>query len=104
MSKEKKYSIVLGVLLILGINIYCYATESGVITGQTVKLREKPTTESKSISLLDLNDKVEILGKEGDWYQVKIEGKTGYVSASYIKTDAKIENNNIVIMLLIVLH
>lgn len=96
MSKEKKYSIVLGVLLILGINIYCYATESGVITGQTVKLREKPTTESKSISLLDLNDKVEILGKEGDWYQVKIEGKTGYVSASYIKTDAKIENNNIV--------
>lgn len=93
MSKVKKYSIVLGMMLVLGVHISCYATDFGVITGQTVKLREKPTTESKSISLLDLDDKIEILGKEGNWYQIKFEGKTGYVSASYVKTNAKLEEN-----------
>ena len=57
----------------------------GKIKGSGVRLREEPDTRTGKI-LQELNDsvRVEVLGKEGSWYQVKLRNETGYIFEDYI--------------------
>ena len=58
---------------------------AGKIKGSGVRLREEPDTRTGKI-LQELNDsvRVEVLGKEGSWYQVKLRDETGYIFEDYI--------------------
>ena len=78
--------MIIGLLLIM--QTPTYAT-TGKSTGETVNVREKPSTEGnvEIVEQLGLNDVVEILGEEGDWYKINFHGKTGYVSKSFISTN-----------------
>ncbi|MDL2300204.1 chitobiase/beta-hexosaminidase C-terminal domain-containing protein [Clostridiaceae bacterium OttesenSCG-928-D20] len=58
----------------------------GVLSGNDVRLREAPNLEGKIITTLKLNTAVQVLEKTGNWYKVIYQGKTGYMSADYIKT------------------
>ena len=69
------------------------ATTNGVITGETVKLREGPSLDAGLVTLLSVDNKVEVLGKEGDWYQVKYREYEGYVYADYIDVDGEVVDN-----------
>lgn len=60
---------------------------TGIITQITVNMREKPSTDSKRIMYVTQDDIVEILEKDGQWYKIKAKGKTGYVSAQYVKVE-----------------
>ena len=60
-----------------------FATNGSVNT-PAARIREKASTDSEIITKVYEGDEVEILGEEGDWYQVKVNGKTGYVSKSLI--------------------
>jgi len=82
---NKKKIIILVSAILLAISTYSYGTNTGVITGETVKLRNAASLEAKLIMLLSVNDKVEVLGQEGDWYKVKYKENTGYVYKEYIK-------------------
>jgi uncharacterized protein YraI len=42
-------------------------------------LREKPFADAKVVTKLTTGQKVDILKREGAWYQVKMAGKTGWV-------------------------
>ena len=42
-------------------------------------VREGATTDSAKVTSANHNTEVEILGKEGDWYKVNVNGKTGYI-------------------------
>ena len=42
-------------------------------------VREKATTDSAKVTSAEHNTEVEILGKEGEWYKVNVNGKTGYI-------------------------
>ena len=53
-----------------------------------VNLRESPSTDSKSFATLASGTEVKLITKEGDWYKVIVNGKTGYIKADYI-TDKK---------------
>ncbi len=59
---------------------------SGSITGTDVNLREKPTTNSKVLSVLNNNEPVHILGKQGDWYWIRrVEpDQRGWVYGKYL--------------------
>lgn len=51
-----------------------------------LNLRESNSTKSKVLTVLDVNDKVNILKESGKWYYVKTSGGIkGYVSVNYIK-------------------
>lgn len=51
-----------------------------------LNLRDSNSTKGKVITVLDVNDKVNILKESGKWYYVKTKnGIKGYVSKSYIK-------------------
>lgn len=99
MKKLKKICLFCFVFYIILINYNVFA-QSGIVTGKNVRLREKATTDSKILTTMTKNEKVEIIGEEEKWYNVKYKDNTGYVSKDYIKiediantTSEKIEEN-----------
>lgn len=91
---KKKLLIILIIIAILSVmTVISNATTNGVITGETVKLREGPSLDAGLVTLLSVDNKVEVLGKEGDWYQVKYREYEGYVYADYIDVDGELVDN-----------
>ncbi len=61
----------------------------------TVNLREKPSTSSKVVSKLKLNTEVKIKKDYDDsWYEVEVDGDTGYVSKDLVSDTKQKEDNN----------
>ncbi len=58
----------------------------GYITGTDVNLREKPTTNSKVLGVLNNNEPVHVLGKQGNWYWIRrVEpDQRGWVYGKYL--------------------
>ena len=91
---KKKLLIILIIIAILSVmTVISNATTNVVITGETVKLREGPSLDAGLVTLLSVDNKVEVLGKEGDWYQVKYREYEGYVYADYIDVDGEVVDN-----------
>lgn len=49
-----------------------------------VHLRENATMNSSSLAMLKNNTSVNLLGKQGAWYKVEVNGKTGYIYEEYV--------------------
>ncbi len=95
--KNKKISIrlfIVAVVLMFVLQISTSFAETGKATASDVRVRKSPSTNSDIIELLAVNDVVEILGREGDWYKVSYNGKTGYVSQAYISVNGSVVNQN----------
>lgn len=96
--KDKKnllMIIIVGIItvLFLCVNTTVFAT-TGTVVGDNLRLRKEQSSSSEILDLLDANDKVEILGEDGDWYKVKANNKVGYVNKQYIKVnEGNITNN-----------
>ncbi|MDK2991930.1 MAG: hypothetical protein PWP48_1163 [Clostridiales bacterium] len=61
------------------------AASQGTVTGSGVRLRSKPSTSSSILTNAYKGDKVTVKDKSGNWYNVVFNGKTGWMSADYIK-------------------
>lgn len=77
-------------------------TKVAYIKYDTVNLREKASTSSKSLAKLKLNDKVTVIEEANSvWSKVKVDGKTGYISTDLLadkkqeekKTETSKDNN-----------
>ena len=91
MSKIKNILIatsILSISLIGEVKAY-----PGKVSTETLYLRNKPSTDSNIISLLNEGEDLDIISEEGDWYKVKYKDKEGYTNKKYIKTDKKNEYN-----------
>ena len=94
-----KKSIVISLLTVttLFCTALCSFASTGIVTTDTLRLRKEASTDSSTLALLSINDKVEILSEENGWYKVKSKEHVGYVAAQYINvlTEAnKNEDNN----------
>lgn len=89
-KKEIKAILIFSIILIF-FPVYCLAASKGKITTETVRMRKEPTTESSIITLLSQDYEVEIVEKEGDWYKVKYEEYTGYVSSEFVAVEGENE-------------
>lgn len=96
MKKRIIISLLCG-LVICCIAVYSFAT-TGIVNTDTLRLRKNNSTESSIITLLSIDDKVEILERtENGWYKVKYtDSKTnnvyeGYVSGEYITVKEEIK-------------
>ena len=78
-----KVALVIGLILIFFAGSVLAAT--GRVTGNNVRIRAKASSNSEEKSVATKNEKVEILGEEGDWYYIKFENVTGYMSKDYIE-------------------
>lgn len=54
-----------------------------VYTTENLKVRAQPNTSAKVLGTLKKGTKVETYGLKDGWYEIKYEGKTGYISAKY---------------------
>ena len=86
MSLLKKivYVLIISIILIL-VNVTIVNAKTVEITTETLNLRKEPTTDSDIVALISIGDECEVLGEEGDWYKVKYEDYTGYISKEYAK-------------------
>ena len=58
----------------------------GFIAGTNVRLREKPSTNSRIIATLDKGQTVYVVARCGDWYRLRVHGgNAGYVHCSLVK-------------------
>ena len=72
----------------------------GVVTNvsSNLRVRQQPSSSSLVLGYVLNNEKVNITGKEGNWYKINFKGSTGYVSVDYIRisngNDTENGNNN----------
>ena len=66
------------------------AKEKTMYVSGDVYMREAADKDAKAVTVLATGKEITVLGEEGDWYQVKVEDKEGYVVKKYI-TDSKEE-------------
>lgn len=58
---------------------------TGTISGSDVRMRSGASTKSSVITTLDKGTKTPVVGAQGNWYEISYNGKTGFVSADYVK-------------------
>ncbi|MBQ2642612.1 MAG: N-acetylmuramoyl-L-alanine amidase [Eubacterium sp.] len=64
------------------IRIVCDKEEGGVVF-----LRAKASTEGKELDKIATGTKVTLLGEEGGWSKITVNGKTGYMKSSFLMTE-----------------
>lgn len=75
------------VLLTAMLAIPTFADQSGTVTGSYVYLRSGPGTSYAQIGACTKGTVVTILSSQSGWYQVSVNGLTGYISADYVSAD-----------------
>lgn len=58
---------------------------SGTVTGSDVRMRKSASTSSSVLGVFEKGAAVSVTGVSGNWYAVSYNGKSGYVSADYVK-------------------
>ena len=58
---------------------------NGAIIGTSVRMRSQPNTSSSILGYYSNGVTMKVLGSVDGWYKVSYNGKTGYVSASYMR-------------------
>ena len=71
-------------------DIYQYAQsknypKKAIVTAQALKVRQKPSTDAKVLSLVFEQDSYKIISENRDWVKVKVDGQKGYLSKDYIQ-------------------
>lgn len=62
-------------------------TYTGTINADGIYFRSGPSSDSEAIGFFMKGYEVEVLGKEDEWYNVEMNGKTGYVHENYLDLD-----------------
>ena len=82
---KKILAIIVILILILLVHTNISKAATVEITTETLNLRREPTTESDIVAQISIGDECELLGEDGDWYQVQYGEYTGYISKEYAK-------------------
>ncbi len=85
---------IIGIISLFFINM-SLAANTAKINVDTANLREKADENSKILELLSLNQEVEIIEKNDNWYKVKSNGITGYLREDLVTTNSKEDNTTI---------
>ena len=72
----------LGIVSLFFINM-SLAANTAKINVETANLREKADENSKILEQFSINEEVEIIEKQGEWYKVKAKGMTGYLRQDF---------------------
>ena len=91
MRKEKR--IVLLFLIIFSICLSSFAMTGEVVVSAT-RIREEANTSSGIVDTIYKDDKVEIIGDSGEWYQVSYKGNNGFIKKDFLKVVNEEENPN----------
>lgn len=89
-SKKNIKSIIImaavGIISLFFINM-SLAANTGKVSVETANLRKEADENSKILEQFSMNQEVEVIEKQGDWYKVKAKGVTGYLRKDLIKVN-----------------
>ncbi len=95
----KGYPVIIALLLFLAAGLDARAAENATITGDALRIREKPTTDAAVVGTLNKGARIEVLahtdatdsidGFTGYWYYIIYKGTYGYVFGKYVKSDTR---------------
>lgn len=83
--KKMIFGLLTGVTIATASTISFGAT--GTVNTDNSRVRSKAASDSTVLTLLSINDKVEIIEESGEWYKVSADNETGYVSKSLIDVE-----------------
>jgi hypothetical protein len=93
----RRYPVIIVLLVLLTAALDVLAAENATITGDALRIREKPTTGAAVVGTLNKGVRVEVLahtdatdsidGFTGYWYYIGYSGTFGYIFGKYVKTD-----------------
>ena len=70
-------------------------TEKGkVVNVNSLNIRSTPSTNSKILGTINLNDTVSIISADDGWFKINFNGSTAYVSANYITLTSGYSNDS----------
>lgn len=75
-----------------------FAAAFGVVSGNNVNIRSQASSTASVIGSANVGTEFNVLGKEGDWYNVMYNGTSGYVSSQYLtvnKVEATVVGNGV---------
>lgn len=75
----------LTIIAIFAMMITSHAATTVRVTADTLNIRRGPSTDTDAIAMLSKGVECEVLGEEGDWYQIQYQRYTGYVSKEYVE-------------------
>ena len=91
-------NILLGTAVILpatmGLSISNADTIQNLTINKSVNFRVAPNVNSTKIDKLKKGQTVEYLGKSGNWYKIKYNGRTGYIYKTYASAVSTTEASN----------
>ena len=61
---------------------------------EKANLREKASTDSNTVKSISKNTAVTVVGTEGTWSKVEVDGKTGYILSELLSSDKVKESTN----------
>lgn len=65
------------------------ASDSALVKGGALNLRETPSISSKVLGQFPTGTLVEVTGYHGDWYEVEVNGLSGYMMSKFLTGDLK---------------
>ena len=72
-----------------------FAANTAKVKVETANLRKTASEESTILEQVSLNDEVEVLAKEGEWYKVKYNSIEGYLREDLIEVQGEaVEQEN----------
>lgn len=58
--------------------------KTGIVNTTTLKVREKPSTDSTCITLIPIEEELEVIKTEDDWVKVTVDNDKGWVAKEFI--------------------
>ena len=93
MNKKAKIGLIILAFIISILSTKAYAT-NGKVNQETVRMRKEASTNSSIVTLISLNEEVEVLSEEGEWYKIKYKTYTGYVRKDMLTVEGTVQNNS----------
>ena len=91
MNKKAKIGLIILAFIISILSTKAYAT-NGIVNQETVRMRKEASTDSSIVTLVSLNEEVEVLSEEGEWYKIKYKTYIGYVRKDMLTVEGTVQN------------
>jgi len=93
MIKKSKLLITVPVLLLFlalfSVFAHAEGDKTGIVTGDSLNVRQSPNTSAKILTQLAKGVEVVIVDASGDWYKITYDGITGWVFGQYVSLKDK---------------
>ncbi len=98
MKLRKRLISLLLIVAMLILPAFADTAKHGEITGNNVNMRSGPSLNHAVIGVYSAGTAVTVIGESGDWYNIQLGGRTGYMVKAYIKIKAS-ENGEAIVAL-----